>query len=108
MANIGHPHRNEKPCGEIVKFYLPPNAQYRKGERIPVQINGYLYQPIVGETNEFPEEIVQVLEEAKSRTSVPDLDRYDPERYGVPRSQDEFFNPRMKAVYQQDFDIKRL
>jgi hypothetical protein len=108
MANIIGPPRNDKPGGEIIKFYLPPNAQYKKGERIPININGYSYSAIVGEKQELPEDVLLVLENAKSRTVVPNMEKYDPDRYGVPRPQEQFFNPESKVVYQSDFDIERL
>ena len=108
MANIVQPNRNDKPGGEIVKFYLPPNEQYKKGERIPIQINGYNYMAIVGAKQELPSDVLEVLENARSRTIVPNLEKYDPEKYGAPRSQDQFFAPEGKMVSQQDFDIQRL
>jgi hypothetical protein len=108
VANIIPPSPSAKPGGDIIKFYLPPNEQYKKGERIPININGYQYVAVVGAKQELPADVVEVLENAKSRTAVPNLEKYDPERYGTPRSQDQFFNPEMKLVYQQDFDIQRL
>jgi hypothetical protein len=108
VANIGQPQHNSKPGGEIIKFYLPPNEQWKKGERIPIQINGYDYVAVVGAKQELPSDVLEVLENSKSTTAVPNLEKYDPERYGTPRSQDAFFNPELKMVYQSNFDVQRL
>lgn len=97
-----------RPSGEEVEFYLGASAQYRKGESIPIKVNDYVYEARVGQRNKLPKEVLQVLQNARSQTSVPDLERYDPTRRGVPRKQDDFFNPEKEIVYQSDFDIEIL
>ncbi len=104
MAKDTHP----RPSGEDVEFYLGASAQYRKGERIPVKINDYYYEAKVGQRNVLPREVVQVLQNAKSQTEVPNLEKYDPNGRGTPRSQEAFYNPDKEVVYQCDFDIEIL
>lgn len=100
--------KHQRPEGPEVDFYLGANAQYKKGERVPVVINGHRYNVVVGAKNTMPSEVVEVLQEAKSRTQVPDLASYDPSRRGVPRKEEEFFNPKQDYVYQSDFDVEIL
>jgi len=100
--------KHVKPSGRDVEFFLSANNQYRKGEHIPVSINGFDYVATVGQRNTLPEEVVAVLKNAKSSTTVPELDRYNPDKGGMPRRQEEFFRPRTEVVYQSDFDIEEL
>ena len=100
--------KHERPSGKDVDFFLSANTQYKKGERIPVSINGYDYVAVVGQRNRLPEEVVAVLKNAKSSTNVPDLDRYNPDKGGMPRRQEDFFRPKTEVVYQSDFDIEEL
>lgn len=100
--------KHGKPCGEIVEFYLSANSQYKKGERIPISINGHTYTAVVGQRNKLPEEAVAVLKNCQSSTNVPDLGRYNPDKGGMPRRQEEFFAPQTETVYQSDFDIEVL
>ncbi len=100
--------KHPKPSGEEVEFYLGASSQYRKGERIPIRINDYKYEAIVGHRNTLPREVVQVLQDAKSQTEVPKLSKYDPAGRGVPRSQEDFYTPDKEVVYQSDFDIEIL
>lgn len=100
--------KHPKPSGKEVEFFLSANSQYKKGERIPVKVNGYRYEAVVGQRNRLPEEVVSVLKNAKSSTSVPELDRYNPDQGGMPRKQSDFFRPSTQAVYQSDFDIEVL
>lgn len=100
--------KHGRPEGPEVEFYLGANSQYKKGERIPVKVNGHRYLVTVGAKNSMPSEVVEVLQEAKSHTLVPDLDRYDPSRRGVPRKEEEFGNVQRKVSEQSDFDIEIL
>lgn len=104
MSKEKHP----RPSGEEVEFYLGASAQYKKGERIPIKINDYVYEAKVGQRNKLPQQVVQVLLDAKSQTEVPDLGKYDPTGMGTPRHQDAFYNPDKEVVYQGDFDIEIL
>lgn len=97
-----------KPSGPEVEFYLGANSQYQKGEEIPVKVNGYEYGVIVGQRNKLPQEVLEVLQNAKSQTEVPSLDAVDPHRRGVPRKQEDFFRPKTEYTYQSDFDIEVL
>ena len=92
----------------MVEFYLAANAQYKKGEPIPVRVNGHDEWVVVGQRNKLPADALAVLENAKSKTRVPDLNEYDPARQGVPRKQEDFYNPKEEYVYQSDFDIEVL
>jgi hypothetical protein len=100
--------KHPKPSGKEVEFFLSANSQYKKGERIPVKVNGYRYEAVIGQRNRLPEEVVSVLKNAKSSTSVPELDRYNPDQGGMPRKQSDFFRPSTQVVYQSDFDIEVL
>ena len=62
----------------------------------------------MGQRNKLPEEVVSVLKNAQSSTSVPELDRYNPDKGGMPRKQEDFFRPQKETVYQSDFDIEVL
>lgn len=98
-----------KPSGPMTKFYLAPNEQYsRKGEHVVVSINNHTYHAVIGTKQELPEEVVSYLESLKSRTMVPNIDKYDPDHFGVPRRADDFFNPQLKPELRKDFDIERL
>ena len=110
MAGLGGPKGPEKPGGEIIKFYLPTNKQYdKKGEELTLVHNGFEYTVRVGEKNELPEEVlVNMLENNESKTVVPDWEKYDPERGGVPRKAEDFYKGAKKIHYQKDFDIERL
>lgn len=92
----------------MTEFYLAANGQYKKGERIPIKVNGHKFVAVVGQRNKLPADALAVLEEAKSKTSVPKLSEYDPTLRGVPRKQEDFFNPEQEYVYQSDFDIEIL
>lgn len=96
------------PAGGEVEFYLGSNAQYKKGEAITINVNGYKHHAVVGQRNKLPKDALAVLQNAKSQTSVPDVDAYDPSRRGVPRKQEDFYAPARKYVYQSDFDIEIL
>ena len=100
--------KHVKPSGKDVTFFFGANSQYKKGERIPVSINGYTYTAIVGAKNTLPEEVVAVLKNCKSSTNVPDVERYDPNKRGMPRNQNDFFNPETRVEYQEDFHIEVL
>lgn len=97
-----------KPSGPMVDFFFSASGQYKKGEIIPVKINGYEYQAKVGHRNTLPKEVVSALQNAKSSTVVPDLDRTNPDKGGMPRKQEDFFNPSTTVDYQSDFDIEIL
>lgn len=100
--------KHGKPSGKEVEFFLSANQQYKKGERIPISVNGYKFEATVGQRNKLPEEVVSVLKNAQSSTSVPELDRYNPDKGGMPRKQEDFFRPQKETVYQSDFDIEVL
>ncbi len=100
--------KHGKPSGPDVEFYFGANHQYKKGERIPVNINGHVYHAVVGAKNKLPKDVVSLLQNCKSSTAVPDLERYDPSRRGMPRKQEDFFNPETRIEYQSDFDIEVL
>ena len=100
--------KHPKPSGKIVEFFLSANHQYKKGERIPVNINGHKYEAIVGHRNKLPEEVVALLKNCQSSTAVPELERYNPDKGGMPRDQKDFFAPKTETVYQSDFDIEVL
>lgn len=100
--------KHPKPSGEMVEFFLSANNQYKKGERIPVIINGHRYEAKVGQRNTLPAEVVAILKNCQSSTTVPELDRYNPDKGGMPRKQEEFFNPQTEVAYQSDFDIEVL
>ncbi|MGL5935278.1 MAG: hypothetical protein ACRCZI_06605 [Cetobacterium sp.] len=100
--------KHSKPCGPLESFYFGASAQYKKGERITVTVNGFSYEAVVGAKNTFPKEVVDVLRNCQSRTTVPDVDRYDPTRRGMPRKQEDFFNPATTVSYQCDFDIETI
>jgi len=97
-----------KPSGPMVDFFFSASGQYKKGERIPVKVNGFEYYAIVGQRNKLPKDVVAVLQNAKSSTIVPDLSRVNPDRGGLPRKQEDFFNPSTTVDYQSDFDIEIL
>lgn len=100
--------KHVRPGGPEVEFYLGANSQYKKGEEIPLDINGHKYGVIVGQRNKLPKEALEVLQNAKSQTEVPALSQYDPTRRGMPRKQEDFFRPKTEYVYQSDFDIEIL
>jgi len=97
-----------KPGGALVDFFFSASGQYRKGERIPVKVNGFEYIAVVGARNTLPKEVVSVLQNAKSATTIPDLGRVNPDLGGMPRKQEDFFNPSTTVDYQSDFDIEIL
>lgn len=96
------------PGGPEVEFYLGANPQYKKGEAIPINVNGHKHWVVVGQRNTLPQDALEVLQNAKSQTEVPKLDEYDPARRGVPRKQEDFYNPKTEFVYQSDYDIEIL
>jgi len=96
------------PGGPMTEFFLSANSQYKKGEAIPITVNGHKHYAVVGQVNKLPAEALEVLENAKSKTMVPDLDEYDPSRRGTPRKQEDFYNPKTKYVYQSEYDIEIL
>jgi len=98
--------KHVKPSGALVDFFFSASHQYKKGERIPVKVNGYEYYATVGARNSLPKEVVQVLQNARSRTLIPDLASTNPDRGGVPRNQEAFFAPKTTDEYQGDFDIE--
>lgn len=98
--------KHAKAGGPLVEFYLAANGQYKKGEPIPIQVNGKQEWAVVGQRNKLPADALAVLENAKSKTSVPDLKEYDPAQRGMPRKQEDFYNPKQDYVYQSDFDIE--
>lgn len=100
--------KHERPSGKEVEFFLSANNQYKKGERIPISVNGHDFVATVGQRNSLPEEVVSVLRNAKSTTTVPELSRYNPDKGGMPRKQEDFFRPSTEVVYQSDFDIEEL
>lgn len=100
--------KHTKPGGPEVDFYLAANGQYRKGEAVPISVNGFEYIAKVGQRNTLPQEVLEVLQNAKSRTEVPDLASVDPDKRGMPRRQEDFYNPKKDYQYQCDFDIEVL
>ncbi len=100
--------KHSRPYGPKTEFFLSANSQYKKGERIPIEVNGYKFEAEVGKRNALPAEVVEVLQNAKSRSYVPDVDKYNPDRGGKPRAQDGFFNPETRVEYHSDFDIEIL
>lgn len=98
--------QHPKPNGPDVDFYLGANSQYTKGEVIPININGHTFEARVGQRNVLPKEVMQVLQDAKSRTMVVDRKQYDPAEGGKPREQADFFAPKTTHVYQSEFDIE--
>lgn len=100
--------KHVRPSGDEEEFFLSANNQYKKGERIPITVNGFHFEATVGQRNRLPKDVVDVLRNARSSTKVPELDRYNPDKGGMPRSQAEFFRPTTEVVYQADFDIEKL
>lgn len=96
------------PAGPVVEFYLAANSQYKKGEVVPITVNGYKHWAVVGQRNKLMQDAFEVLQNAKSQTEVPKLSVYDPSQRGVPRKQEDFYNPKTEYVYQSDFDIEVL
>lgn len=108
---MGKATRSDKhiaPGGPEVEFYLGANGQYQKGEGIPINVNGHKHWAVVGQRNKLPQEALEVLQNAKSKTEVPDLSQYDPSKRGMPRKQEDFYMPKTDYVYQSDFDIEIL
>ena len=109
MRRDGSPKKDyPKPSGEMVTFYLGVPPQYKKGERLKLSINGYDYMVTFGQRNTAPSEIVALLKNCASRTSVPDLEKTDPSKRGVPRDSSQFFNPEMKVMEHFDYDVEVL
>lgn len=100
--------KHVKPSGPLVDFYLAANAQYKKGERIPLSVNGFEYTCTVGSRQKLPKEVVDVLQNAKSRTERVKTSIYDPEKGGVPRKQEDFYKPEKDYVYHSEFDVEIL
>jgi hypothetical protein len=96
------------PGGPEVEFFLATPPQYQKGEGLRIHINGHDHWVQFGAKNKLPQEALEALQNAKSQTEVPSLDQYDPARRGVPRTQEDFYNPKTTVVYQTDFDIEIL
>jgi hypothetical protein len=94
------------PGGPDVEFVLMANSQYKKGECIPIDINGYKHYAVVGQKNTLPQQVLQALQDAKSRTEVVDTEQYDPTRGGMPRKQEDFYAPKKTHVYQSEYDIE--
>ena len=107
---MAKPARNPKdhpaPGGPDVEFFLSANSQYKKGEMVPMSINGHKHYVVIGQRNTLPKEALQVLLDAKSSTRVVDTEKYDPHRGGMPRKQEDFYNPQTKVVYQQEYDVE--
>lgn len=103
MANM---QKHPKAGGPKVEFYLAANSQYKKGEPIPIKVNGHKEWVVVGQRNTLPKDALEQLQNAKSKTIVPDLKEYDPAQRGMPRKQEDFYNPKQDYVYQSDFDIE--
>lgn len=99
---------HEKPGGPMIEFYLAANAQYEKGEVIPVSVNGHNYYAKVGERQMLPKDVVDVLKNSKSKTAKVKTGNYDPDRGGVPRKQELFYQAEKDYVYQCEFDIEEL
>lgn len=100
--------KHERPSGDEVEFFLSANNQYKKGEEIPITVNGHTFVATVGQRNRLPDDVVSVLRNAKSATTVPELGRYNPDKGGMPRKQEDFFRPKTEVTYQSDFDIEEL
>ena len=100
--------KHAAPGGPEVEFFLATPPQYKKGEGLRIHINGHDHFVQFGSVNKLPEQALQVLLDAKSQTEVPALDQYDPSRRGMPRKQEDFYNPQTTVVYQNDFDIEVL
>ena len=98
--------KHQKAGGPVVDFYLAANSQYKKGEAIPIKVNGHKEWVVVGQRNKLPQGALEVLQNAKSKTKVPNLKEYDPSQRGMPRKQEDFYNPKEDYVYQSDFDIE--
>lgn len=109
MRKDGTPVKDyPKPNGPMVEWYLGANDQYKHGERIPYSINGYNGEVTVGARNRTNKEVMELFKNTASRTSVVDVDKYQPSAGGVPRKAEDFFNPQMKVVEQCDFHIELL
>lgn len=100
--------KHVKPGGPEVEFFLAVPSQYKKGEGMRIHVNGHDNFVVFGQRNKLPQEALEVLQNAKSQTEVPALDQYDPARRGMPRTQEDFYNPQTTVVYQNDFDIEIL
>lgn len=90
-----------EPDGPIEKFYLGRSLRgiQVRPQAIPVGINGFYRDAIMGEDNEMEKEFVDVLEQAASTALVPDSD----ER--TPRPQDR--PAKMRVEYLGDFELRR-
>lgn len=101
--------KHPKPDGPMTEFILMPNDQYKSGEAIPININGYAYQAVVGQRNKLPKDVLSALQDAKSTaTAVPDLDKSDPYAGRQPRSQEDLYRPPQKWHYQNNWQIEVL
>ena len=97
-----------EPSGPMESFYLGRSIRgvaLGKAQSIPISINGFTRYAEMGEDNEMEKEFVDVLEQAASTMLVPDLDKYDPGRGGVPRRQG--LPAEMKVEYLGDFEMRR-
>lgn len=101
-------HVWEKAGGDLVEIYIPENGMYKEGHSIPYSINGYRGAVIVGKRCKVTQDVVTMLKQCKSNTAVPNLDAVDPDKRGVPRKQEDFYNVATKSHHQQDFKVEIL
>lgn len=106
MDKVKRLKKYPEPAGPMTEFFMSANSQYKKGEGIPIEVNGYKHWVVVGQRNKLPADVLQVLQDAKSKTEVVDTARYDPNKGGVPRKQEDFYNPKTQFVYQSEYDIE--
>lgn len=78
MPVLEKDRKHGKPHGPMVDFHLAGHirGQQITGKRqvIPINVNGYKYEAVLGERNRLPKEVVEVLQNAKSSTRVVDVE----------------------------------
>lgn len=94
-----------RPNGPEVEFYLGKTLRGQtlgdKPQVIPINVNGHEFQAVMGQRNRLPKEVVDVLLNAKSQTTVTDV-RAAEDR---PRHQSAFGAPPTRNEYVQDYEI---
>ena len=97
--------KHGKPNGPMVEFYLGRTIRGQqvgdKPQVVPINVNGYKYEAVMGQRNRLPKEVVEVLQNAKSQTRVVDVE----EAERMPRKQGRFQDAPTRLEYASDYEL---
>lgn len=97
--------KHPKPSGPMVEFYLGRTLRGQqignKAQVVPINVNGYKFEAVMGQRNRLPREVVQVLQNAKSQTQVVDVEAAE----RSPRMQGRFQDAPTRIEGMCDYEI---